>query len=100
MAYRWRAVHGPLVVVFGSFLPLSAEKKNEKNVVKFWTPLDPRMFSMFYSINWTFYLFIPNTDLLTPDNAKYACQNISPGNYNRAHPLCVIQLKKDSSNKK
>ena len=51
-------------------------------------------------------MFIPNTDLLTPDNAKYACQNEIPGNYNdktendhRAHPLGVIQVKKDSSNK-
>ena len=28
------------------------------------------------------YLLIPNIDLLTPDNAIYACQNVIPGNYN------------------
>ena len=48
MAFRWRAVDGPLIVVFGSFLSSSIKKKKQKkNVVKvgpLWQNfLDPRM---------------------------------------------------------
>ena len=39
MAFRWRAVDGPLIVVFGSFLLSSNYKKEKKNFVKVGPPL-------------------------------------------------------------
>ena len=36
MAFRWRANDGPLIAVFGSYIPSSTKKKN---VIKFAPPL-------------------------------------------------------------
>ena len=36
------------------------------------------------------YLLIPNTDLLTPENAIYACQNVIPGNYNGEEKIITL----------
>ena len=50
MAFRWRADVGPLMVVFGSSLPLSTKKKKKKTLTKsdpiLHNFLDPRKMSL------------------------------------------------------
>ena len=44
MGFHWRADDGPLIVIFGSSLPLSTKNKHKKhNVVKVGNCLDPSM---------------------------------------------------------
>ena len=39
MAFHWRADDGPFIAVFGSPIPSSIKKQQEKNPIKFGPPL-------------------------------------------------------------